>query len=107
MLDALQKLGGSGRPDEVRSAIAKNLELTEAEQTEELAGGSQPRFNNQVHWARFYLAQAELLDSSTRGVWALTERGLTAIPMSDDEARRVFKKVAAANACFENLGFRR
>ena len=98
VLDALQQLGGSGRPDEVRSAIAKNLELTEAEQTEELAGGSQPRFNNQVHWARFYLAQAELLDSSTRGVWALTERGLTAIPMSDDEARRVFKKVAAANA---------
>lgn len=28
-----------------------------------------------MHWARFYLSKAGLLDSSKRGVWALSEKG--------------------------------
>ena len=55
VLDALHQLGGSGRPDEVRSVIAQKLGLSEQEQSEPLPSKAQPRFDNQVHWARFYL----------------------------------------------------
>lgn len=68
VLDALQQLGGSGRPDEVRSVIAERLKLSEEEQSEALPSKAQPRFDNQVHWARFYLSKGGFIDSSKRGV---------------------------------------
>lgn len=94
VLDALQRLGGSGRPDEVRSVIADRLNLTEEQQSEPLPSKAQPRFDNQVHWARFYLSKGGYIDSSKRGVWALTEKGRTALPVSDTEARAIFRDVA-------------
>ena len=49
VLAALEELGGSGRPDEVRATIAKALNLSEAEQAVRLPSGVQSRFENQVH----------------------------------------------------------
>ena len=94
VLDALQQLGGSGRPNEVRSVIAAQLKLSEEEQSEPLPSKAQPRFDNQVHWARFYLSKAGFIDASKRGVWALTEKGRAALPVSDADARRIFGEVA-------------
>lgn len=74
LLDALRKLGGSGSPDEVVEQIAADLDVSDAVQNE-LTPSGQPRFRNQVAWARFYLVREGLLDSSKRGVWSLTERG--------------------------------
>ncbi len=93
VLDALDQLGGSGRPDEVRSIIAQRLKLTEEQQSEQLPSKAQPRFDNQVHWARFYLSKADFIDSSKRGVWALTEKGRGAIPLSAADARNIFRDV--------------
>jgi restriction system protein len=74
VISSLHELGGSGRPDEVRTAIAKNLKISEAEQSIPLPSGVQSRFENQVHWARFYLAKGGYIDASRHGVWALTEK---------------------------------
>jgi restriction system protein len=74
LLDALRKLGGSGSPEEVVERIATDLALSDEVQNDLLPSG-EPRFRNQVHWARFYLVRDGLLDSSKRGVWSLTERG--------------------------------
>jgi restriction system protein len=98
VLDALHELGGSGRPDEVRSVIAQKLGLSEQEQSEPLPSKAQPRFDNQVHWARFYLSKAGLLDASTRGVWALTDKGRAAHPLNEAAARSVFRDVQATFA---------
>lgn len=98
VLDALQQLGGSGRPDEVRSVIAERLKLSEEEQSESLPSKAQPRFDNQVHWARFYLSKGGFVGSSKRGVWALTEKGRAALPVSDADARAIFRDVAATFA---------
>jgi len=95
VLDALQRLGGSGRPDEVRTLIAERLKLSEAEQSEPLPSKAQPRFDNQVHWARFYLSKGGFIDASKRGVWALTEKGRASLPVSDADARAIFRDVAA------------
>ncbi len=90
LLDALRGLGGSGTPDEVVERIAKDLKVPDAVQNELLPSG-QPRFRNQVAWARFYLVREGLLDSSKRGVWSLTERGRSTF-LSLDQSREIFQK---------------
>lgn len=74
VLDALRDLGNSARPVEVEEWIASSLEVpTKFLDSELPSGGS--RYKNRIHWARFYLARAGLIDSSVRGVWMLTEKG--------------------------------
>ena len=92
---AIRELGGSGRPDEVRAVVARNLHISDAAQSEPLPSGVQTRFENQVHWARFYLAKAGFIDSSQRGVWTLTEKGRRLGVVSADEIRSMLKDVAA------------
>ncbi|MCB0062373.1 MAG: Mrr restriction system protein [Caldilineaceae bacterium] len=47
---------------------------------------------NQVAWARFYLVKAGYLDSSTRGVWSLTEKGHHAT-LTQPQALEIFKEI--------------
>jgi restriction system protein len=91
---ALRALGGSGRPDEVRGHIAKALNISEEEQARPLPSGVQARFENQVHWARFYLVKGGYIDSSRHGVWTLTEKGLALPDLSPAEAREIYRAVA-------------
>jgi len=83
-------LGGSGTPDEVVERIAKDLALTDDVQNELLSSG-EPRFRNQVAWARYYLVREGPIDSSKRGVWSLTERGRSA-RLSPQQSREIFLK---------------
>ena len=62
LLDALRGLGGSGSPEEVVERIAADLKLSDDVQNELLPSG-EPRYRNQVHWARFYLVREGLLIS--------------------------------------------
>ena len=95
VMGAIAELGGSGRPDEVRAVIARQLKMSEAEQSEPLPSGVQTRFENQVHWARFYLAKAGYIDSSQRGVWTLTEKGRQLGEVTDDDIQAIVKDVNA------------
>jgi len=93
-VEALKDLGGSGQPAEVMDWIANDLDVTDEHQLEVLSSG-QTRFANQVHWARFYLSKAGYIDSSQRGVWSLTKKGLTTT-ISHDIALTIFREVQAA-----------
>jgi restriction system protein len=88
VLDALRKLGGSGKPDEVVEQVAADLSLSDESQNDLLPSG-ESRFRNQVAWARFYLVREGLLDSSKRGVWSLTERGRST-SLTHAESREIF-----------------
>jgi restriction system protein len=88
LLDALRGLGGSGTPNEVVERIAQDLGLSDEVQNELLPSG-EPRYRNQVAWARFYLVREGLLDSSKRGVWSITERG-RGTTLSTEQAREIF-----------------
>ena len=92
LLDALRKLGGSATPEEAVEQIAKDLGITDAEQDERLTSG-EPRFKNQVAWARFYLVRDGMLDSSKRGVWSLTDKGRTAA-LTHEQAKDIFLRLA-------------
>jgi len=90
LLDALRALGGSGTPEEVFERVASDLQLPDEVQNEVLPSG-EPRYRNQIGWARFYLAKEGLLDSSKRGIWSLTERGRST-SLSPEQSRAIFKK---------------
>lgn len=90
LLDALRELGGSGTPNEVVERIALDQNIPDEVQNELLPSG-EPRFKNQVAWARFYLVREGLLDSSKRGVWSLTERGRSTT-LTPEESRELFLK---------------
>lgn len=94
VISALSELGGSGRPEEVRAAIAKALSISEEEQARPLPSGVQSRFENQVHWARFYLAKGGYIDASRHGVWTLTEKARALGKVSPAQAREIYRTVA-------------
>jgi restriction system protein len=91
----------------VREKIAAGMYLSDDILDEQLETGSS-RFENQVHWARFYLVKAGYLESSQRGVWSLTEKGLKSIITEDNackiarsvksEARRVEQVTVSGNS---------
>lgn len=77
IIEALKELGGSGRAGEVVDLATEKLNISDDELNETISSG-QSRVKNQIQWARFMLAKTGYLDSSTRGVWTLTEKGLKA-----------------------------
>lgn len=94
LVEVLRDLGGSGRPAEVRQAIASRLKLNDTTLTETMPSGV-PRFENQVAWARFYLAKAGIIDASSRGVWTLTEKGWRLDNFTQTAAIDLFKDIHA------------
>jgi restriction system protein len=96
LLDALRALGGSGTPEEATDKVAELCKVPES-QLNELMDSGQPRFRNQVAWARFYMKREGLLDSSTRGVWRLTEKG-QATHLTYAQARDIFRRQVKIDA---------
>ena len=96
VLDALRELGGSGKPREVSDLIAERMKVPDSKREETLKSGG-TRFHNQVQWARQYLVWENLLDSSVRGVWTLTEKGYETF-LSEKESRDIFLKWVAFHA---------
>jgi len=92
VIEALKELAGSGRPEEVKDKIVEQLKLSDEEQNELIPSGIS-RFSNRVDWARFYLVRAGYLDSSVRGVWSLTEKGLQSGPLNHQQAYEIFRQV--------------
>lgn len=93
VLEALRMLGGSARPAEVRDKVSEIAQVPFDSQEALLKSGT-PRFDNQIAWARFYLAKAGLIDSSERGVWTLTDKGRDA-QIDHSQAVEIFRSVHA------------
>jgi restriction system protein len=65
------------RVPELAEELADDLDLSEAEREAMLPSGRQRVLHNRVHWAKFYLSKAGLLDSVKRGVFTATPEGKT------------------------------
>jgi restriction system protein len=73
------KIAEDGKEHSKREAIEKLtrlFKLSEAELRELLPSGKQELFDNRVGWARTYLKKAELLNTTRRGYFCITDRGL-------------------------------
>jgi restriction system protein len=75
----LLKLIGDKQEHSLREAIerlAEEYDLTDEESKELLPSGQQPIFDNRVGWARTYMKKAGLIETTRRGYFRITERGL-------------------------------
>jgi restriction system protein len=81
MLPFLDQLkDGKDRPiRELGEVLAGHFELTPAERAELLPSGQTGIFVNRVGWARTYLKKAALIESPRRGVFRITQRGLSVL----------------------------
>ncbi|MDP2662880.1 MAG: winged helix-turn-helix domain-containing protein, partial [Dehalococcoidia bacterium] len=61
---------------EAVDALALHFKLIDDDRKELLSSGLQTRFGNRVGWARTYLKKARLLESTGRGAFLITQRGL-------------------------------
>ena len=66
---------GVTRVPDAAAAIAEQLGLTEAEREEMLPSGRQRVLHNRIHWAKFYMAKAGLIDSPARGRFVASAEG--------------------------------
>jgi restriction system protein len=74
----LLKLASDGREHRISDvivALAKELGVGDADIAAMLPSGRQRVFYNRVHWAKTYLSQAKLLQSTRRAHFRITERG--------------------------------
>lgn len=76
LLKALRDMGGSASSSEATDAVIDRERVPESELEKTLKNG-QSRVRNQIAWARMYLVYSGHIDSSARGIWSLTEKGLT------------------------------
>lgn len=78
MLPLLREYASSGEPRSIKQlmpVMAQRLGLSEEDLAERLPSGRQGLFHNRLHWAKTYMARAGLLDSPSRGLAQITERG--------------------------------
>lgn len=75
LIESLREMGGSASAYEATDAVIERERIPEKElEKTNKNGGSNVR--NAIAWARLYLVYSGHIDSSARGVWRLTERGL-------------------------------
>lgn len=88
VIEVLKELGGSGRPSEVTDLVIERLQIPDEIVAETIKSGPS-RVRNQIAWARMYLVKNGFLDSSVRGVWSLTEKGLKS-NLTAEEVQQLF-----------------
>ena len=89
IIEVLRELGGSGRSSEVSDVVIEKMNISDDE-LEDLLQSGQSRIKNQIHWARMVLVKIGFIDSSQRGVWSLTEKGLNT-DLSKDDLVQLYK----------------
>lgn len=77
LLEVLQDMGGSASSYEATDSVIERVKIPEAELSKTNQNG-QSTVRNQIAWARMYLVHSGHIDSSTRGVWTLTGKGMSA-----------------------------
>lgn len=91
LVEVLRNIGGSGATADVIDQVISSMKIPDSVVEETISSGAS-RVRNQIQWARMYLVKADLMDSSQRGVWKLTEKGYEA-EITEESVYSLFKKV--------------
>lgn len=75
LLQALANHGGETSVKELAPVVAQRLALTADDLAEMLPSGRQTTFMNRLHWAKSFMAHADLLQSTRRGHFKITAEG--------------------------------
>lgn len=90
-IDALKKLGGSASTPELVVTITDNLKLPESITNIQHPGTTRTELEYRLAWARTYLKGYGLITNSSRGIWALTQRGLETQKIDPQEIVKFMK----------------
>ncbi|WP_179317987.1 restriction endonuclease [Winogradskyella undariae] len=90
-LTALKNLGGSGAVSEIEEQVIGILKLTE-DAINEIHRESTTKLTYRLAWARNYLKRYELIENSSRGVWALTENGQKTEKVDQEKVKKAVVK---------------
>ncbi len=97
LLDALRSVDPkSMRPAEALAWIRTKENVPAENLTRVVQNGTQSIFENDVHWARFYLAKAGLISNAKRGQWGLTPEGREK-RLSQEETWDLYVRIRDAN----------
>jgi restriction system protein len=96
ILQVLKESGGSGTASEIVDRSLEIAKISEAEQ-EAVNKNGLSKVKNQVHWARQYPVWANYLDSSKRGIWGLTDKGMS-VNLVSFNALDVFNNVQSSRS---------
>lgn len=96
LVEVLRNTGGSGATADVIDQVISYMKIPDSILEETISSGAS-RVRNQIQWARMYLVKADLMDSSQRGVWKLTEKGYEA-DITEKSVYALFKKVQGISA---------
>lgn len=97
LLDALRSTDAAAmRPAEAMAWIRARVEVAEDDLTRLVVNGRQSIFENDIHWARFYLAKAGLIGRAKRGLWDLTAEGRST-RLNPEETWSLYVRVREAN----------
>lgn len=91
LLEAMHQLGGSGSVSEIEDKVASILKLSEKE-INEIHRRNITKLSYRLAWARNYLKQYGLLENSSRGIWALTAKGLKTHKVDEEKVRKIVKR---------------
>lgn len=91
LVEVLRNTGGSGSTADIIDKVIEYMKIPDSEVEETISSGSS-RVRNRIQWARMYLVKADLMDSTQRGIWKLTEKGFES-NLSDESVYALFKKV--------------
>lgn len=91
LVEVLRNSGGSGSTADIIDQVIDHMNIPDEEVEQTISSGAS-RVRNSIQWARMYLVKADLMDSSQRGIWKLTEKGYDA-DLSGDSVYAMFKKV--------------
>jgi restriction system protein len=85
LLKAIRDLGGEVKPKQVYPIVAQAFpDLTEDDLSEKLPSSpSTFKWHNLVQWARQSLVEKHQIDGSTRGIWAITDAGISRLSGAD------------------------
>ncbi len=86
IIEALKVIGGSATIRELDEQVVEMEEISEDEQTIMMPNGQYRRLNYYLAWSRTYLKRGGALENSSRGVWALTEKGESITSLNETEA---------------------
>jgi len=91
IIDVLKESGGAATTSEAIDLVIEQMGISEEEVEVTLKSGSS-KVRNAIQFARLYLVKADLIDSSKRGIWKLTEKGFES-KLDSKEVYQIFKKV--------------
>lgn len=97
---------GEWRVPMAAEKIADEFALTEQEREELLPSGRQKLLHNRIHWAKFYMTKAGLIETPRRGVFRATDEGKAVLAKSPASIDNETLKAYPAFIAFQDTMFR-